>query len=272
MARGDPHDPDRIRSQLHARWLGSRVIVYDTTASTNDVAAEYARSPASHGLVILAEEQTAGRGRGANPWLSTRGQSLLVSTVIIDPALPPGLLSLTASVAVVRTVGSRARIKWPNDVILLGRKVCGILLEQRKFPGHSAAILGLGVNCHQQPGDFPPSLQASAISLDMAGPGRTDRDLWLCRLLLELEAWLARAERDAETVIAAWKESCLQFGHRVALRHDGRRYDGQCLGVDPDQGLILKLDHGGIRYFPAAQSHVIREDNGAGANAAQLRF
>lgn len=260
MACGDPLNPDRIAAQLQTQWLGSRVIVYESTASTNDVAAQYARNPDSHGLVILAEEQTAGRGRGGNTWLASRGQSLLVSMVIINPLVPPGLISLAASVAAAYTVGSWARIKWPNDVHLQGKKICGILLEHRSYAEHDAAILGLGVNCHQQTSDFPASLQVSAISLDMAGPAQTDRSLWLCRLLMEVEFWLGQAQAGGERVVAAWKQRCLQFGHRVALQYNGRRFEGQCLGVDPDQGLILKLDHGGIRHFTAAQSHVIRED------------
>ncbi len=260
MVGGDPLDPDRVAAQLQTQWLGARVVVYESTASTNDVAAQYARNPNSHGLAILAEEQTAGRGRGGNTWLASRGQSLLVSLVIINPSVPPGLVSLAASVAAAHTVGTWARIKWPNDVHLQGKKICGILLEHRSYAAHDAAILGLGINCHQQRSDFPPGLQASAISLDMAGPGRTDRSLWLCRLLTELEFWLAQAQAGSEAVVAAWKQRCLQFGHRVALQYNGQRFDGQCLGVDPDQGLILKLDHGGMRHFSAAQSHVIREN------------
>jgi BirA family biotin operon repressor/biotin-[acetyl-CoA-carboxylase] ligase len=268
MAHGDPLDPERIGAYLPTQWLGSRVIVFESTASTNDVAAEYARNPASHGLVILAEEQTAGRGRGGHAWLAARGQSLLASIVIVNPSIPLGRVGLAASVAAARTAGSRARIKWPNDVTIQGKKVCGILLEHRSYGSHEAAILGLGINCHQAPSDFPPSLRGTATSLDLANPGRTDRNLWLCRLLMELESWLHRADGESAAVVAAWKQRCLQFGHRVALRYNGQRFDGQCLGVDPDQGLILKLDHGGIRHFSATQSHIIREDAPLGKPAS----
>lgn len=259
MTSTAPLDPDHIRENLKTNALGSRVIVYGSTASTNDVAAEYARNPRNHGLLVLAEQQTAGRGRGANRWLASHSDSILASLVLIDNDLPSEWVSLTAAVAVALAIGPRARIKWPNDILIGGKKVCGILLESRPFSEHSAYILGLGINCHQQVEDFPPSLREEAISLDMVQPQRTDRVTLVQRFLVELEHWLGVARERNSEILQQWQQRCLQFGHRVTLCFNGRQYEGQCLGVDPTEGLILKLDHGGVRHFAAAQTHIIRK-------------
>ncbi len=111
------------------------MLVYDRTSSTNDVAAEYARNPANDGLVVFAEEQTAGRGRAGAQWQGGRAESLLFSFALIDCGISSELLSLTCAVGVAEAIGQaggcQAAIKWPNDVLLDGKKVAGILVESK---------------------------------------------------------------------------------------------------------------------------------------------
>jgi BirA family biotin operon repressor/biotin-[acetyl-CoA-carboxylase] ligase len=135
-------DPDRIKANLKTRRIGRKILVYDRTSSTNDIAAEYAKNRKNNGLVVFAEEQTAGRGRAGTKWHGGRADSIQCSIVLTDYKLNPELLSLTCAVAVADAVGeiggSEAKIKWPNDIILNGKKVAGILLES-KLNNHGGA-------------------------------------------------------------------------------------------------------------------------------------
>lgn len=261
----DRLDADAIREGLSTRAVGSRVVVFESTASTNAVAAEYARSPGHHGLVVVAEVQTAGRGRRGNRWLSGKGESLLCSVVLTQCALRAELLSLTAAVASAQAIGPQARIKWPNDILLSGRKVAGILTESKALEGRTAYVIGIGINCHQGREDFPPELRATATSLDLATGTVVDRNRLARQLLVCLDHWLTVAGQDPAQVVDAWKQLSVHAGHRLTLVHDGKRYSGTCIGVEPDHGLILQLDRGAVRMFDAAHSHIDPlEDRAAG--------
>lgn len=258
----DRLDPDLIAANPSTRRIGRRVLVYDSTASTNDVAAEYARNRANEGLAVFAEEQTAGRGRTGARWQSRRGDSLLLSVVLPDYRVSGELLSLASAVAVAEAIGnvggSQTRIKWPNDIMLNGRKVAGILLESRQAGNGRSCIVGIGINCHQQLADFPSELQATAVSLDMASGVRCERMTLARRVLTSLDHWMETAERSRHQVIRAWSDLSTQLGRRVTLSYAGRTFAGNCIGVDPEKGLILQLDRGGVRMFDAVHAHIVK--------------
>jgi BirA family biotin operon repressor/biotin-[acetyl-CoA-carboxylase] ligase len=278
MPIDDRLDPDLIQANLKTRQIGRKVIVYDRTSSTNDVAAEYARNPDNAGLVVLAEEQTAGRGRSGAKWYGAHGDSLLFSIVLADCEVNSELLSLTCAVAVAEGIGQvgghEARIRWPNDIVLAGRKIAGILLESKvrrrkdsltcqvsslkssnfkpqtsNLPIH---VVGIGINCHQTPDSLPTELRETATSLDFVS-GTQCR-----RVLTSLDQWLRVAGRNKQQVIETWSRLSTQLGQRVTLSYNKRRFTGNCIGVDPEKGLILQLDHGGIRMFDAAHTHIIK--------------
>jgi len=255
----DRLDADIISQGFAPGTLGSRVVVFESTASTNDMAAEYARNPENHGLVVLAELQTAGRGRGANRWLSNRGDSLLCSMVLTRCTLRPELLSLTVAVATAEAIGPQARIKWPNDVLLSGKKVAGILVESKAFDSHTAYVIGIGINCHQKAEGLPKELRSTATSLDLATGTVVDRNTLARRLLTCMDHWLDVAEEDAIQIQKIWDRLCIQVGHRVTVVLNGRRFSGTCIGVEPDHGLILQLDRGGVRMFDAAHSSIAKD-------------
>jgi len=273
MLTNDRLDPDLIRANLRTKRIGRQVLVYESTSSTNDVAAEYARNPEHDGLVVFAEEQTAGRGRTGATWLSAHGDSLLFSLLLIDGGVGNERLSLTCAVAVAEAIGQiggcRAGIKWPNDIILDGKKVAGILVESRRIvrgasassaPGHGSrttTIIGIGINCHQTPDRFPPELRGTATSLDLVSGTRSQRVTVAKRVLTSLDHWLRTAERNGQQVIDTWRRLSTQLGQRVILSYNRRRFAGHCLGVDPEKGLILQLDRGGVRMFDAAHAHIV---------------
>jgi BirA family biotin operon repressor/biotin-[acetyl-CoA-carboxylase] ligase len=268
----DRLDPDLIQANLKTKRVGKKVLVYGQTASTNDIAAEYAKNPANSGLVVFAEEQTAGRGRSGAKWHSASGQSLLFSLLLTDCSVSGELLSLTCAVGVAEAIGRtathHAAIKWPNDIVLAGRKVAGILVESKQnissrhvIPakaGIHVHIVGIGINCHQTLDDFPPELRETATSLDLAGSVRCDRVTVARRVLTSLDHWLKVAERNGKQVTQTWSRLSTQLGQRVTLSCNRKRFTGNCIGVDPEKGLILQLDRGGVRMFDAAHTHIVK--------------
>jgi BirA family biotin operon repressor/biotin-[acetyl-CoA-carboxylase] ligase len=191
--------------------LGHPRVHLRLTDSTNARARALAAAGAPHGTVVTAREQSAGRGRQGRTWSAAAGKALLCSVILRSP---PRLLPLAVGVAVAETCeahGRAARLKWPNDVLLDGRKVAGILVEGR--PQQGWAVAGIGLNVAQQPEDFSPELREAAGSLGLAGD---DLEPLLGRLLERLAVWCTRS--DAEVVAA--------FGQRDVLQGAPVRWSG----------------------------------------------
>ena len=256
MPRNDSLDPDKIGKNLRTKRIGRKVAVYDCTSSTNDIAAEFAGDKKNDGMAIFAEEQTDGRGRGGNSWYSSRAENILVSIILAKDKLDTELLSLTFAVAVAEAVGTRARIKWPNDIIVNGKKVAGILLESKPDKKNSNCVIGIGINCHQNKDSFPAELREIATSMDIENGSYADRNSLAKRVLTSIDHWLKTADKDSGKVVERWRQLSIQLGHRVTVIFNGKSYCGNCIGVDPQKGLILQLDRGGVRMFDAAHTSI----------------
>ncbi len=209
--------------------IGSPRLHLRRTDSTNTRARELAARGAPHGTLVTAAEQTAGRGRQGRTWAAPAGRALLCTVLIREPTR---LLPLAVGVAVADTVGADARLKWPNDVLLHGRKVAGILVEGR--PQERWAVAGIGVNVALRESDIPPELRDRAATMGL-DPGAIEPTL--ARLLVALERWLTAPSRD---VLAAFRARDALAGHTV--RWAGGR--GRADGVD-DQGRLSVLVGGG---------------------------
>ena len=199
------------------------------TDSTNTRARELAARGAPHGMLVTAGEQTTGRGRQGRTWSAPPGRALLCSLVIRDP---PRLLPLAAGVAVAELVGSEAAVKWPNDVLVAGRKVAGILVEGR--PQERWAVLGIGVNVALREQDFPPDLRDRAATLGLA-PEAIEPTLK--RLLRLLERWITTAPTSVLEAVRA----------RDALLHQSIRWSagaGRSVGIDSEGRLLVDTDKG----------------------------
>ena len=168
--------------------LGWPRVHYRRTDSTNERARELAARGAPHGTLVTAHEQSAGRGRQGRVWTAPAGRALLYSLVIRDP---PRLLPLAAGVAVADVVGPAATLKWPNDVLLGGRKVAGILVEGR--PQERWAVVGVGLNVAVRADDFPPELRDRAGTL---GLEPESIEPLLAAMLVALERWIAARPDD----------------------------------------------------------------------------
>jgi BirA family biotin operon repressor/biotin-[acetyl-CoA-carboxylase] ligase len=165
-------------------------------------------------------------------------------------------------VAVAEAIGksakSQAKIKWPNDIILNGKKVAGILLESKTDKSGNTCIIGIGINCHQTKDSFPAELQPIATSIDIENHSTSDRISLAKRLLTSIEHWLEVAAQTSEKVIDQWRNLSVQLGHRVKLIYNGQEFTGNCIGIDPEKGLTLQLDNGGVRMFDAAHTAIVK--------------
>lgn len=221
------------RPRLHLR----------ATTSTNDRARELAQAGAPHGTLVTAAEQTAGRGRQGRTWTAPPGSALLLSVVLRDP---PALLPLAGALAVAEVAGAGAQIKWPNDVLLDGRKVAGILAEGR--PQDGWAVLGIGLNVALRIEDLPPELHETAGTL---GLEPADLEPTLERLLAALERALAL---DEATLLDAYRARDALRGREVSWT-TGR---GRAAGIDGEGRLVVELAEGGRTTLSAGEVHLER--------------
>jgi len=264
MERTDRLDADRIQAGLTTARVGRSLRIYESTASTNDIAWQFPSKAEHDGLCILAEHQTAGRGRGPNRWLSRPGEGLLASILRIDCPCHAELLTVAAAIAaaaaIEKAAGSRPRIKWPNDILLEGRKACGILIEARTRGKHRDFVIGIGMNCHQADAFFDGAgLDTPGTSLDRETGQSVDRNRLAACLLNCLEEQIDLALGDGASMVERWKQYSNQLGRHVTLTYRQKSYSGTCIGIDPAHGLILQLDGGGVRSFDAAHTALVRQ-------------
>jgi BirA family transcriptional regulator, biotin operon repressor / biotin---[acetyl-CoA-carboxylase] ligase len=266
-------DPDAFQAALTTRRIGRPTLYYPQAGSTNDLAHTAARGGAAEGLVIVADEQTAGRGRLDRRWWAPPGTSLLFS-FLLRPDLPVThagqltmCLGLAATEASEQVTGLHIGLKWPNDLVHAGRKLGGMLAEV-ELDGERVryAVLGLGLNVSVDfaapgaPADgavMPDELRSQATSLAMLLGRPVDRTTLLAALLAALETHYDRllAGHSPHT---AWAARLDTLGQRVrvALRDDS--FTGTATGVTPEGGLILAADDGTERIIWAGDVTALR--------------
>jgi BirA family transcriptional regulator, biotin operon repressor / biotin---[acetyl-CoA-carboxylase] ligase len=225
------------------------------TASTNDVARDQAARGTAGGFVVAAARQTRGRGRLGRRWESARDAGLYVS-VLLRPELAvrdAGQLTILSSVAMADAVeavaGFRPQIKWPNDLVMAGRKLAGLLIETEPAGQRLAwAVIGIGLNVNHEPADFPPELRDIATSLRIIASRSFRRADLLVALL---HAFAARLTRPFAEAREAWAESSLTVGQRVKLTTLRGVLHGQAVGLDPSGALLLRLESGEVEVVTA---------------------
>ena len=238
--------PDEIERQLTTEWLGRPLHYHDEIGSTNDAALDWARHGAREGTVVIAEGQTAGRGRLGRSWESPKYRNLYLSAVLRPPssAGPVTRLGLVTGVAICDAVCEwhPATLKWPNDVLIGGLKVAGVLAEIA--PG-GAVVVGIGVNLNSTAADFPPALRGKAGSLFIAGAARVDRTRFVVRLLAHLEArYVQERQLGFAPIAEAWCERSTMVGSSIRVDEPGGRIEGVVLGLADDGALRLRLPSG----------------------------
>ncbi len=240
--------------------LGRHLVLLDQADSTNTWLLARAER-LGDGAVVLAEYQTAGRGRLGRSWLAPRGSSILMSVLLIEPpesALLPlatAAASLAAVAAVERETTCIPRLRWPNDIVARGRKLGGVLAESRPVASAGATaralVVGIGLNCYQQTAHFAGELAHRATSLEIECREPVSRAALARCLLGDLDARLADATTPGgpERLMRDWAARCDDIATRVTLRENGRLYTGTVLDVVDNGDLLVQLDQGGRRRF-----------------------
>ncbi|MBI2930569.1 MAG: biotin--[acetyl-CoA-carboxylase] ligase [Planctomycetes bacterium] len=245
---------DSIRARLHTRIVGRKIVCLEVCESTNDRAWQEALAGAPDGTTVFAEEQTKGRGRFGRTWFAPRGTAVLCSVVLRPQIQVERVPLITASAALAAAeavediAGVEARIRFPNDVLVGGRKIAGILVESRFISSQpDLFIVGIGVNVAFGRADLPEDLREAATSLAIERGAEVSR-VRVARALLEaLDRWYREIDGGLRAIRKAWRERSAILGRKVRVRESGRTTVGVVDEVDPIEGLVLRLESGHVR-------------------------
>ena len=257
--------PLELTPLLSTHDLGQVIHFHDALPSTNEAAFRLAADGAEHGEVVIADQQTAGKGRRGRTWVSPKGLNLYFSA-ILRPELPPQraaeltLVSAVALAEALRESGAPAAIKWPNDVQLEGRKVAGILTELSAEPERvHFVVVGIGVNLNAGPEDFPEEVAATATSVAIAQGQRINRALFTAALWNRLEEWLdLHHEVGFEPVRERWKELSSTLGQEVVVRTDRQELRGVAEDIDAVGALLVRTAGGSLERVLAGDVEQLR--------------
>jgi BirA family biotin operon repressor/biotin-[acetyl-CoA-carboxylase] ligase len=255
--------PDRllpywIRAGLRCDRLGVQIYYQDVVASTQDIAFELLAEGRPHGTLVVADHQTGGRGSGQRVWYSTPGKSLLFS-LLLDlepPETFASVLTIAIATSLARAIqeiaGVPARIKFPNDVLVRGKKVAGILLEVKDYGASHRVVAGIGINVNQLKGEFPEEIAEIATSLreERADKEPIRRPRLLRHVLQELERWLEGIRRgDYAELQESWNRLSAMEGKEVRFLRGGEEVRGTVLDASIREGLLVRVRGGEPRRF-----------------------
>ncbi|MEY2428312.1 MAG: BirA family transcriptional regulator [Verrucomicrobiota bacterium] len=246
------HADDLISRLGKTKVIGRDIRVFQETTSTNDVIEKLARDGVKEGAVVFAESQTKGRGRLGRKWLSLSNKGLWFS-LLLRPDLRPQeatQLTVASATALRRAIrshtGLEPEVKWPNDILIGGKKVAGILTElNAELDRVKYVILGIGVDVNMDAGDFTSDLRISATSLKVELGKTLSRAELAVVILRELDADYARICSDRFPAVAdEWEEHCTTIGQDVTIRIGDRQIRGRGESLDEDGALLLRTTHG----------------------------
>lgn len=258
--------PWEVRAGLRTKRFGQQAHFFETTGSTQDACRALADAGAPEGTLVVAETQSAPRGRLGRAYVTPPGG--LWFSLLLRPERAPEeiiLLSLVAAVAVHGAVqegtGLRPTVRWPNDLLLDGRKIAGILIElQSEQDALRYVILGVGLNVNVRAEDFPAGLRPIATSLLEALGHEVPRVALLQRLLERLEAQYDRYLAEGpEPVLEAWLRLPNILGQRVTVYAPGETWSGRATGLDHEGALLVQADDGGMRRVLAGDVRLVTE-------------
>ncbi|MGB7296775.1 MAG: biotin--[acetyl-CoA-carboxylase] ligase [Candidatus Aminicenantales bacterium] len=238
--------------------IGAIVLWFSSCSSTNDLARRLAREGSPEGTVVMADEQTEGKGTKGRSWHSPPGQGLYASVILRPRRSDLSLLPLAAGVGCVEAIreitGLETALEWPNDIIRDGRKLGGILCET-DFLGNTVdhAVLGIGLNVGQRKDDFPPLLRSTATSLRIALGREVERSALEAALWPRLERWYAAFTRGRwEEIVQAYESKlAIPTGANIEVRQEGKTQSGLFRGIDSRARLKLERDGEALLLSPA---------------------
>lgn len=265
--KGQPLSAEQVQAGLETRVVGRRVVAYPSVGSTNVIARTMAAADADEGLVVLADEQTAGRGRHGRRWEAPAGSSVLMS-ILFRPHLPASsasLLTMVVSLAAIDGIGAvaglQAALKWPNDILIDGRKVGGVLTESSFIGGRlDYAVVGLGLNVNFDPADVP-NIPLTASSL-MVLLGRPVDRLALVRAILAAADRRYRDLKAGHSPHAEWSQCLTTLGRRVRVALPEVTVEGVAEGVSLQGNLLIRRDDGTVVEISTGDVLTLRSDEG----------
>ena len=248
-----------IARGLQTRWAGRQIVYLPSVDSTNRRARQLAAEGAPHGTLVIADEQTAGRGRRGRGWISPAGEGVFMSLILRPQSHPSEVArlsmqtALAVALSIAQTTGLDARIKWPNDIVCGGRKVCGMLLEMNadEQTVHDV-VAGVGINVHQTA--FAPEIAQSASSLDLLCGESVSRAALVRAFLEAFEAADALTARGG--LMDAYRACSATLGQRVQVIAPAGSFTGTALAVTDSGSLIVEDEEGQRREVLAADVSV----------------
>ena len=251
-----------LESRIHTKWIGRSLYYYDAIDSTNLQAKRLAEEGAPNGTVVVADQQSAGRGRRGRTWASPAGANLYF-TVLLRPKIAPdkaSMLTLVMALAVAEGIRSIAipGIKWPNDIVIDGRKVCGILTEMSLSAEQGSIdhlVIGVGVNVAKQ--EFPKELQGYAVALEEF-TCKVNRSELLNAILEQFEGYYEQfcSQADLSSLKNSYDALLVNYGRQVRVLDPKGEYDGVARGIRPTGELIVELPDGETRDVYAGEVSV----------------
>ncbi|OAZ48612.1 biotin--[acetyl-CoA-carboxylase] ligase [Paenibacillus polymyxa] len=253
ISQPDRLEASKLADMLNTQSFGQRIVVLDSTVSTQQDAMRLAEEGAPEGTLVLAEEQTAGRGRLGRKWYSPRGKGIWMS-IVLRPTQPLAFtpqLTLLTGVAVCRAIrrltGVEAGIKWPNDLLIHGRKVSGILLESATEDQRVRyCIAGIGIDVNLNVEDYPEELSHVGTSLKIEAGLEVDRTALIAAVLEEMEL-LSKlyAEQGFQPIAMLWEALSVTMNRSVrAHTGQGIAVEGTAVGLDPSGALVIETNQG----------------------------
>ena len=240
--------PSEIQFNLKTKILGKKIIYYDTVDSTMDIAFNLGTDKASEGTVVVSEGQSKGRGRMGRAWASPKGKGIYAS-IILRPNLAPAeaaKLTLLSGVALCEAIKNKteldARIKWPNDIFIHGKKVAGILTElSAEMDRVKFVIVGIGINVNSKSDTLPEG----ATSLRSELKKQISRVEMTKEILQEMEKWYERLRiQGFSPIVKRWKDLSLTLNKRVKIIDPSGEIEGEAIDIDKDGGLVIRKDSG----------------------------
>ncbi|MEQ8767501.1 MAG: biotin--[acetyl-CoA-carboxylase] ligase [Planctomycetota bacterium] len=256
---------EAVSLHLRTQRLGQALVLLEETDSTNDEVWRRVQAGAPPGLVVVARHQTAGRGRQGRSWIDRPDRSLLCSIALRPEserywmAGLPLAAGIAACDAVREISGSPVQLKWPNDLLIEGRKLAGILIEAKSLEGFGRlVIVGIGMNVGAIEGELPAEVGRRAVSLEAVGGRAVDRSKLLAAILIGFERELVRIAADERRAIAdRWLERAAPLPERVIVRRGKETLEGRPIRLDPLEGITIAQENGEIVTVPPPEIELL---------------
>lgn len=256
---------EEIGSRLHTKWMARNCIHLDSVDSTNNYAKRIAEEGAADGTLVMAELQTGGKGRRGRSWSAAKGSNVMM-TLLLRPKIRPEhasrltlLMAMAVADGIRRVTGLEAGIKWPNDVVVHGKKVCGILTEMSTEVDYiNHVVIGTGINVNQKLEEFPEEIRETASSLYVELGSQVSRAALTVAVMESLERYyeLFLQTEDLSALYEDYNRICVNCGHEIRVLEPGNEYTGTTDGIDENGELVVRKTDGTVTRVYAGEVSV----------------